>query len=164
MRYERMAGKDGHILAPDPVNTRHHADFHWAFRADAQEVRGALRRAVDCFSGQITTDEAGMLELVLAEVLNNVVKHGYAGLAAGPVAVSISRDRGALRCQITDQGRPMPDLKLLDCPMQPVAECVADLAEGGWGWALIRELTCDLAYWRSAHTNCVSFGVPVLGR
>ena len=164
MRYEMMACKDRHKLVPDPADTRHHADFHWAFRADPQEVRGTLRRAVDYFSDQITPDEAGRLELVLAEVLNNVVEHGYAGLAAGPIAVNIARDPEALWCQITDQGGPMPGVTLPDGRMQPVAECVADLAEGGWGWALIHELTCDLTYRRSAHTNSVSFRVPVLGR
>ncbi|MCB2094413.1 MAG: ATP-binding protein [Rhodobacteraceae bacterium] len=164
MQTELMECEDRRISLSRPSDMRNSTNFHWSFRADLKEVRETLRRVAECFSHQITADESGTLELVLAEVMNNIVEHGFAGLAAGTITVSITREPESLRCQVIDQGRPMPGLKLPDCKIRPVANCIGELAEGGWGWGLIGALTDDLAYRRSAATNYVCFAVPVLAR
>lgn len=136
---------------------------HFRFRADGSEVRQVLRRAVARFARQISSEDAGTLELTLAEVLNNIVEHAYADLPPGPVFLSLHRHGCCLACLIEDEGRPMPRLQAPEGRMQEVASEIMDLAEGGWGWALIRAMTVDLRYERVENTNRLTFQVPLAG-
>lgn len=135
--------------------------FRANFLAEPNAVRDALRRAVARFARRITQEDAGTLELALAEVLNNVAEHGYAGLPPGPVQFHLRRAGGALHCRVEDEGHPMPGLVLPPGSLQPVAETVEGLAEGGWGWALIRDLTTDIRYTRVGGSNRLTFRIPL---
>ncbi|MBS0563903.1 MAG: ATP-binding protein [Proteobacteria bacterium] len=150
------------------------AAFH--FRAETGEVRAVLRRAVARFARQITAEDAGALELVLAEVLNNVVEHAYAHRPAGEIRLSLWRAPARLHCLVEDLGRALPGLSPPDddlpgdgtpdrCPPDDCARTCAcrvrDLAEGGWGWSLIRALTEDLGYERTGKANRLRFAVPL---
>jgi hypothetical protein len=42
-----------------------------------------------------------------------------------------------------------------------VVDNLPDLAEGGWGWALIRAMTTDLSYVRCDDRNLLTFQVPL---
>ncbi|MCB2136530.1 MAG: ATP-binding protein [Rhodobacteraceae bacterium] len=137
------------------------AAFVWCFAAEPFAVRDALCRTMARFSGIVSTDAADALELALAEVLNNVVEHGYAGVPAGAVHLSITSGAGVLTCRIVDQGRPMPGLRLPEGKIGPPDCRVHELPEGGWGWALIRLLTLNLQYERLDGCNRVTFQVPV---
>lgn len=55
----------------------------------------------------------------------------------------------------------MPGLVLPPGSLQPVAETVEGLAEGGWGWALIRDLTTDIRYTRVGGRNRLTFRIPL---
>ena len=133
------------------------------FRADGSQVRRVLRRVVARYTRQISCEDAGTLELTLAEVLNNIVEHAYADLPPGPVILSLHRQGCALACRIEDKGHPMPGLHLPEGRMQEVASDIMDLAEGGWGWALIRAMTAELQYERFEDTNRLTFQVPLAG-
>lgn len=135
--------------------------FRIGFVAEPNAVRDALRRAVARFARRITPEDAGTLELALAEVLNNVAEHGYADLPPGPVQLDLRRAGRALHCRVEDEGHPMPGLALPEGSLQPVAETVAGLAEGGWGWALIRDLTTDIRYAREDGRNRLTFRIPL---
>lgn len=137
--------------------------FRQVFSAEPSAVRVALRRAVARFARRITPDDAGTLELALAEVLNNVVEHGYAGLPPGPVRLDLRRAGAALHCLVEDQGHPMPGRILPEGAMPPVATTAGGLAEGGWGWALIRDLTTDICYTRENGRNRLTFRIPLTG-
>lgn len=131
------------------------------FRADMGEVRAVLRRAVARFARQITAEDAGALELTLAEVLNNVVEHAYAGQPGGPISLTIWREPARLGCLVEDRGKAMPGLAPPEAPLAAVAGRAGDLPEGGWGWALIGAMTEDLAYDRRQGVNRLSFGLPL---
>ncbi len=131
------------------------------FRAEGSEVRRVLRRVVARFARQLTSADAGTLELTLAEVLNNIVEHAYANLPPGQVCLSLHRVDAALACRIEDKGHPMPDLELPKGEMPDVASDIMALAEGGWGWGLIRAMTEQLFYERVEDTNRLSFLVPL---
>lgn len=131
------------------------------FQADGAEVRHVLRRAVARFARQISAQDAGTLELALAEVLNNIVEHAYGDQGSGHISLTLWRQGGGLACTVIDQGRAMPGLTLPTGQMQDVAERIEDLAEGGWGWALIRALTQDLQYEHHGGMNRLSFNVPL---
>ncbi|PKP73964.1 MAG: ATP-binding protein [Alphaproteobacteria bacterium HGW-Alphaproteobacteria-6] len=139
------------------------AGFHHEFTAEPMAVRDALRRAVARFARQLSAEDAGTLELVLAEALNNIAEHAYAGQAPGRVMLALHRAPDALDCVIEDDGRALPGGILPDAAIQPVAENLGDLAEGGWGWALIRILAQDIRYCRRDGRNRLGFRILLGG-
>lgn len=131
------------------------------FTADPAEVRVALARLVAASPVQdLAEEDRGTVELVLAEVLNNVAEHAYAG-GSGPVEVNLCVTPLGIACRIVDRGLAMPGDRL---PQGALPQAVADdLPEGGFGWHLIRSLTADLTYARSAGQNRLSFLIPLTG-
>ncbi len=134
------------------------------FSATESAVRPVLRQALRCLADRLSEEDAGNLELALAEVLNNIVEHAYAGRPPGCVHLAVTRESAAVFCRVEDDGQPMPGLRLPDGAIPPVTDRIEDLAEGGWGWALIRALTFDLAYQRDTDRNSLSFRVPAATR
>lgn len=128
------------------------------------EVRRALERVLGDLSPlDLSEDERGTVELVLAEVLNNVVEHAYSEEASGVIEITVLQGARRLFCTVTDQGRPMPGLAApsgiaadVDVPMEA-------LPEGGFGWFLIRELSRDLRYCREGGENRLSFSLDFEG-
>lgn len=141
------------------------SDFRLDFPADPYAVRQALRAAVARFRRTMSEDEAGGLEIVLGEALNNVVEHAYQNCGQGPVALHIAAGAKGLTCRVIDQGRPMPEGTLPYGKALEVAagESVQTLPEGGFGWLLIRDLTRDLTYARDGAQNRLEFLFPVRG-
>ncbi len=135
--------------------------FGRRFPAEPLAVREALRAAVARFARRLSPEDAGALELTLAEVLNNIVEHAYGARGGGPVDLALCHAGGTLRCRIEDCGRPMPQLSLPESRLPPTAVAVGDLAEGGWGWSLVRGLTEDLTYVRDGDRNRLTFRIPL---
>jgi serine/threonine-protein kinase RsbW len=103
------------------------------------------------------------VELVLAEVLNNVAEHAYAG-ASGTVTVDLAPAPGGLACLVFDAGDPMPGDRLPEGRLwADRGTALADLPEGGFGWSLIRSLTRDLSYQRRRDQNRLTFVIPLAG-
>ncbi len=132
------------------------ADLELTLQADALSVRHALRVMQLRLAGTLPEAVAGTLELVLAEVLNNIVEHAYRG-EGGSIELCISARPGALVCRVADQGVPMPGGELPDPPRPDPALAIEDLPEGGFGWMMIRELAQDLQYRRDAGRNELRF-------
>jgi serine/threonine-protein kinase RsbW len=120
----------------------------------------AVRQALDqlladrTLSG-LTEDRRGTLWTVLAEVLNNIVEHAYAG-RQGRIRLSLWHDGASLAVEVMDRGAPMPGFCL---PRGQLADfgAIQDLPEGGFGWFLIREMTQDLQYDRIGGENRLRF-------
>ena len=127
-------------------------------RADAGNVLPALRRIRE-LAGH-GPEDADTAELVLAEVLNNIVEHAYDPAGAGDVLVAIRPDPDGVRFCVVDAGRPMAGLRLPDGVMPDTGVPVQSLAEGGWGWALIRAMTRQIRYRRHAGRNVLTFVIP----
>lgn len=129
------------------------------FTADPTAVRAALARLLAAELVQnLAEDDRGTVELVLAEVLNNVAEHAYAG-DSGPVEVGLCATPLGIACRIVDQGHAMPKGQLPDGTLPAFSP--GNLPEGGFGWHLIRSLTADLTYARSAGQNRLSFLIPL---
>ena len=133
--------------------------FHRVFQANPAAVRDALRSAVARFARQLSPEDAGTLELALAEVLNNVVEHGYSDRPAGPIDLKLGHGGRDLTCRVEDFGRPMPGLAPPEGRQPVVGGDVAALAEGGWGWGMIHALTEDLTYSRRDGRNILRFRI-----
>ena len=108
-----------------------------------------------------TSDERWTVELVLAEVLNNVVEHAYADRDDGIITVRMERHVDGLRFFVEDRGVPMPHGQIVigRPPRSDVA--FDDLPEGGFGWLMIQHLARDVQYRREADRNALIFRIAV---
>ena len=125
-------------------------------RSDPVSVRLGLQEALSSEPiSRLTEDDRGTVQIVLAEVLNNVVEHAYA-TASGSIVVSVSLNDGTLNCRVEDEGIAMPGGQPPDgLPPDP-----AELPEGGFGWHLIRTLCHNLCYEQIDGINRLSFSLP----
>ncbi|PZX18830.1 serine/threonine-protein kinase RsbW [Palleronia aestuarii] len=139
-----------------------HNELRVIFPNTPLAVRDALRTTMGGLQHlQLTEDEAGTVELVLAEVMNNIVEHALAGREDGMVELQISHGPSGLRCCAYDDGIAMPGNRYpVTSPPQPDVPLL-DQAEGGFGWFLIRTLAEDLEYIRENGRNCLKFRLAV---
>lgn len=115
----------------------------------------------------ICPDVTARAEIVLAEVLNNIAEHGQQEGRIGWVDLRCDICPSGLQVVVADQGRPMPPHLLsppqeTPCPRGDVS--LSDLPEGGFGWAIIRCLTCDLHLQSHEGGNTLSFVIPYCGQ
>lgn len=148
--------------------------FHRVLRADPLSVRHTLAELCRRLGPACPADALGRLELVLAEVLNNIVEHGIgisreaesvlaearaAGVArARAVHMLVSLEADGLRCVIADTGVLLPGECLAP---RSLPRCEPELPEGGFGWYLIQDLVRDLSYSRTGGRNYLAFTLPV---
>jgi serine/threonine-protein kinase RsbW len=136
--------------------------FQCHLRATPDAVRGALAALVRSLDPlDLTDEECGSVELVMAEAMNNVAQHAYAGTEAGEMSVEICLSPDGLHCRLRDSGIVMPDGRL---PFGPGASATirpSALPEGGFGWFLIRSLARDLRYTRRGKDNLLEFRIAV---
>jgi len=144
------------IPPAEPDATR--MTFHCKVGTNTFAVRDALLGMISAPPlADLPPDRRDLVELVLAEVLNNVAEHGYDG-GPGDITVTLGRCCAGLSCLIIDQGRTMPHGRLPPGERPGTAGVpLADLPEGGFGWHLIRSLTTDLHYARDQNQNRLSF-------
>ncbi len=130
--------------------------FHAQLQSDGRAIRGCLS---ECrrFLGRCGAPPgtAMQVELVLAEVLNNVAEHAYDPACPGWIGLSVEVGGGRADVRIHDQGAPMP----AGCPPGGALPDPFSLPEGGFGWYLIRELTERLDYARQEGLNRLAFSV-----
>jgi len=126
--------------------------------SDTFEVRSSLKSLMHDMEGRdYLPEERGTVELVLAEVLNNVAEHAYEEKGDGRIELDVSYIPGGIAIRLQDFGRPMPNGQTpLGMPANLDVE-IDDLPEGGFGWFLIGELAKDLVYERRGETNHLSF-------
>lgn len=123
-------------------------------------VRSALRDiAAHPFIAELPESARSSVELVLAEVLNNIVEHAY-DRDDGKIDLRLRMAPEGIICDVFDNGIAMPDGELPD-GLAPVIGAHQDLAEGGFGWFLIRTLTENLVYRRIDACNHLSFQLNI---
>ena len=125
--------------------------------ADPAAVRGLLERLErDPALDGLSADERDCTLLVLAEVLNNVVEHGYRG-APGWIGLVPLPGRPGLGWRIVDRAGPGPG------PADLARGMPVQAAEGGFGLPLIRALTERLALRRKRGLNILTLQVRAEG-
>ncbi|MEM9349366.1 MAG: ATP-binding protein [Pseudomonadota bacterium] len=126
--------------------------------SDTFEVRSSLQTLMEDMEGRdYLPEERGTVELVLAEVLNNVAEHAYEEKGDGRIELDVSYIADGIAIKLQDFGKPMPNGKTpLGMPANVDVD-VEDLPEGGFGWFIIGELAKDLTYERRGDTNHLSF-------
>lgn len=146
---------------PDASSADRRARLGLAFAGNAEAVRDALSvvRSMD-----MPPETSGVVEIVLAEILNNIVEHAYAGQGHGMIEMDVDRQDDALAFEIRDRGRPMPGGIAPKGAPHDLDVPAEDLPEGGFGWHLIRSLTIGITYQREGSANVLRFFVPVARR
>lgn len=139
------------------------APFTVLIAGNERAVRDALQQVLAKLHPlDLDVDEAGTVELVLAEVLNNVVEHAYPDPdKVGQISVGCTHHFDGLHLQVTDRGKEMPNR--VPPPRHAVSLDVDldDLPEGGFGWFLIQDLAKDVLYKRVGAENRLSMRLPV---
>lgn len=125
-------------------------------------VREGLREVTArLFDEGYAAEDVSIVELVLAETLNNIVEHAYEDRGAGEIALHVTSTHDALDFRVTDFGKEMPDGEPPEGAQADLDCATEDLPEGGFGWFLIRELTHNLRYSRENTANVFAFGINV---
>lgn len=139
------------------------APFEVCLRSTPLSVRRALADVLSAiYPLRLEAEENTIVELVLAEVLNNVVKHAYgAGQHTGLIRVECRHAHDGLHFAITDRGKAMQNNALPFRPTPSVDRDMSDLPEGGFGWSLIRDLAKDVRYERLEAENRLTLWLVV---
>jgi serine/threonine-protein kinase RsbW len=112
-----------------------------AERSSLPDLMGYAR--AECARAGVVGEEEHAVRLAVEEVVMNLVEHGYAGRAPGPIALTV--DAGPERVVVTVEdhappfdpaGAPQPDL-------EPSCE---DRKIGGLGWHLVHHLMDEVRY------------------
>ena len=125
----------------------------------------AVGDAIETIVSRVSTDTPSedtlsAIEIVVAEVINNIIEHAYRNRAGFPIEVIVSRNKTGWAFHFTDRGEPIPG-GLLPAGRHPDLRVPTEsLPEGGFGWLLIRELTQDLHYCNDGAENHLEFSVP----
>jgi serine/threonine-protein kinase RsbW len=128
-----------------------------AFRATDLHVRWAVSHALDRLcEHHIAPDLQFTVEIVLAELLNNIVEHGYRATGEGSIHLKLLLEDGHIRVETIDHGVQMPGHRAPHPPEPNLNVTRDDLPEGHFGWFLIRKLSNDLVYKRTKDENRLS--------
>ncbi len=149
-----VRSRSGNGGAPAGPGRPDHADF--AVRLSGGEI--AVRRTLVHLRDRLRV--AGVaesdnydVELVLAEVLNNVFEHAYRDRPDGWIELHVRVAPSAIEMHLIDEGHAMPNLRLPTGTLPDPAVSLDQLPEGGFGWHLIRSLTDRLSYRRVVAEN-----------
>lgn len=132
------------------------------FRATGPAARAAITRVVDALRPRGWTDDyLGSVEIVLAEIVNNVVEHAYRGQSPGFVGIRYSVGPRGLCLVVSDRGQGFSAERLPPGAPMDFAVPPADLPEGGFGWLLIRSLAPNVRYRRDKGVNRLRVRFPL---
>lgn len=138
--------------------------FACSFTATELEARTGISSVVEQLRARgLAETQIGEVQIALAEAVNNVVEHAYAGHSPGDINIRCRLETDKLLIYIRDAGAPLPDGQLPSGERQNLNGTLEELPEGGFGWFLIRELTSDVKYDRSDGENSLllSFEIQV---
>jgi anti-anti-sigma factor len=101
------------------------------------------------------------VSVVLDELLNNIIAHGFAGRGDGEVSIDVELRADRLCVTLTDDGGPFNPL---DMAAPDTALSVEERQPGGLGIHLVRRLMDDVSYQRRADRNVVILAKLLEGR
>lgn len=146
---------------------------HWALSMRFAATPTAVRTALLAVDGGLANagaadDLRARAQIALAEACNNIVEHAYksdVAIADPFIQLDIAGDAGGLQVTLRDRGRPMPDGPLPGRELPPLDPCeLTDLPEGGFGWALLRDMARAISMSRRNGHNILRFRLPLSDR
>lgn len=126
--------------------------FHLRGSEDFDAVRIGLCKFMLNLETLHTQYNLGDIELVLAEVLNNIVEHGSEDAQKHPISMRWS-NADQLCITIIDSGRCIPSEIITNANMPDLHVGFSNLPEGGFGWALVNAICCKVCPKRRGSFN-----------
>ncbi|GAA6188773.1 hypothetical protein NBRC116596_18360 [Litorivita sp. NS0012-18] len=164
MRADRLTLQEG-VTAMDfstPTFEMNAPDVLLNFPSGEFAVRKALAAILSGLEFlDLDTEERGTVELVLAEVLNNVVEHAYGAQTPGWIEVACAHRADGLHFAIRDEGKELPKGSLPIGKLPEFGDDLAALPEGGFGWFLIQDLAKDVVYRRVGNRNTLTLRISI---
>ncbi len=135
-------------------------DIHLVFAAREIAVRRAMHSICHALRLRDVDDlTLGTLEIVLAEVTNNIVEHAYPEGSDGTITLSGRIGIESIQFEVVDHGKMLPGGEVPSKQNHDLEIDLQDLPEGGFGWGLIRDITQNLAYRRDEDRNILQFAI-----
>lgn len=124
-------------------------EFSIRFRASELEARQCLLDVTTRLAAQgLHAETVQNVEIVLAEAINNIVEHAYAGVPEGHIDLQCYPVEAQLMICLQDTGQPLPQDQIPPAVLAPLSSERSDLPEGGFGWFLIQSLATAVRYER----------------
>jgi anti-anti-sigma factor len=89
-------------------------------------------------------ETVGDIRLALEEVISNICRHGYPDNCSGRVEVALGLEKGTLRIEVRDDGRPFNPLS--EAPEPDLSRPFEEREIGGLGVFLVRSLMDRVEY------------------
>jgi len=125
---------------------------------DQALVRPALKQVVEWLARcGLSDDLQGSAEIALAEVLNNIVEHGYGSETSCAIEMHCDAKGEGVSFVLIDSGVALPEEALASESMPEVNTPREALPEGGFGMPLLHMLADDVSYMRTAGENRLAF-------
>ncbi|MEM7733778.1 MAG: ATP-binding protein [Pseudomonadota bacterium] len=129
--------------------------FKAKFQSDNQSTRNTLEHIAQAMKeSALPSDFISRVEIVLAELFNNIAEHAYQDTGVGEVRCAIDMRGDTMIVEVRDQGVAMPGGEMPDGKLPEVDVDLENLPEGGFGWFIIRSQVDKLTYERIAAGNC----------
>lgn len=139
--------------------------FEIQFLSCEASARSAILAAMTRLQGLgLEPEQLGEIEIVLAEVANNIVEHAYSECQDGPISIRGRKSPGSIILEFADRGAPMPGLRIPDGKFADVSGPLDALPEGGFGWFLIRQIASEVSYHRRENENHLSLRIDLPAR
>jgi len=122
------------VLKPKPVDLTDTMEPMFdtlRLEAHPNQIRHGLKTLMDTLSPHLVDqNDLGTLELILAEVLNNVTEHAYKEAGVGRIDVSTQIAKNHIAFHVVDWGVEMPGLTLPEGKLASLNVDLQDLPEG----------------------------------
>jgi serine/threonine-protein kinase RsbW len=137
-------------------------NIRYDFKSDPETVHSVVQRVSDDLGAlNLTDDHRADFKILLVEVINNIIEHGYQRENRKPIELSLTRDGRSLKFVFVDFGLPMPFGKIQSDNLDPATYARDQLPEGGFGWQIIRQLAHDIHYQRKGRVNSLSLKLGI---
>lgn len=152
------------------MTPRVHSPIRLRLDPGSLAVREALGKLVMALKPlDLDQIDRGTVELVVAEVLNNIVEHAHGRTETdGVIEIVCVQAADGLHLAVTDTGMEMPGGRIPTGRDLPAGDSLDGLPEGGFGWYMINRLAKDVRYSRRDGVNRLEFrlavGRSVLGK
>ncbi|MDG3439577.1 ATP-binding protein [Nitrospirillum amazonense] len=132
--------------------------LHVSIRSRLEDVGFLTQLLVDA-AGQAIQADWILLEIGLAEVVNNAIKYAAGGLPDGHVTLKADIREGQLVVEVEDNGLPMPS------DTQSAFERAGDMSDvmalSGRGFSLVRHCFSDARFRNEDGVNRVTLYYPL---